>query len=924
MLNRFVPLALVITMAVSLVGCGRSEPRQFLAKAQQYLEKGDHKAAVIELKNLLQKDGNHAEARFLLGATYLESREYRLAEQELRRALDLSYERSKVMPVLGRTILMQGEFQRVLDQVPVESHSSSAVQAEVLAIRARALLGLGRAANARELVAAALAKQPDSPDALVELARLSALDQKLEEASRHLDRATANAPKHIEAWLLKGDIARISGDTKGALAANQKVLEIHPSNVRARLNIASLHIGNDALDEAKKILAQARTIAPGDPRVIHLQALADFRAKDYKSANEKVQVLLKAAPNYMPGVLLAGAILSELGSYEQAQAHIARVLDVAPGNHYARKLLISILSRTGQLPRAIEVLQTGLKMTPGDTELLARAGELYTLSSDFGKAAEYFAQAAKGAPDDSRARAKVGVSRLAAGDTDRGFAELEAAASLSSENYQADIVLVVSYLRRGAFDQALKAMTSLEKKQPKNPLTYNLKGVVYLGKKDLPTARKNFERALEIQPTFIAAATNLAKLDLQEKDIKRARGRIEAILEKDKNNVPALLSLVQMAPVLGASHQERLDWLERARKVDPKAIEPQLALASYYSQVGNYKRTLEIAQQVQASNPDNVQLLDFLGAAQVTAGQLEQALTTYRKFSQLMPNSPLALLRLAGVHERAGNYSAASDTLKRALAIKSDYVDALKALVAVEIRAKRHKEAMDIARQVQKQNPKSSIGYLFEGDVLTAEQKFLPAIKAYEAAHSVEKSGETLIRLHSGYVVAGRVGEGDARVEKWLQEFPGDNLVRLYAAENAFRRAQYKASIAQYEILRQKLPENVVVLNNLAWSYAQMKDARALETAESAYKLAPGNPATMATFGAQLAERGEVARGIELLEQSTKLAPNSPEARYRLALGWIKKGERAKAREELERALALKQPFPNRAEAKELLAQVSK
>lgn len=924
MLNGFTQLVLAIALIVSLLGCGRGDPQHVLAKAQQYREKGDYKAAVIELKNFLQKDGNHAEARYLLGATYHDARDYRLAEQELRRSLDLSYERSKVLPALGRAILMQGEFQRVLDQVPVESHTSNLVQAEVLAIRARALLGLGRPANSRELLEAALAKHPDSPDALVELARLTALAQKSEEASRYLDRAIANSPKHVEAWLLKGDLARVVGDTKGDLAANQKVLEIHPSNLRARLNIASLHIENDALDEAKKILAQARAIAPGDPRAIHLQALTDFRAKDYKSANEKIQILLKGAPNYMPGVLLAGAVLSELGSYEQAQAHVARVLGVAPGNHYARKLLISILSRTGQIPRAIEVLQAGLKMTPDDAELLARAGELYTISSDFSKAAEYFALAAKGAPDDARARTKVGVSRLVAGETERAFADLEASALLSSEMYQADIVLVVSHLRRGAFDQALKAMGSLEKKQPNNPVTYNLKGVVYLGKKDIPTARMNFERALELQPTFIAAATNLAKLDLREKDIKRARGRLDSILERDKNNVPALLALAQMAPALGGTQKERLALLDRARKADVKAIEPQLALASYYSQIGDYKKALEIAQQLQTSNPDNVQLLDLLGAAQVAAGQLEQALTTYRKFSQLVPNSPLVLTRVAAVHERAGNYTAAADTLKRALAIKSDYVDALKALVNVEIRAKRYEEATNIARQVQKQNPKSALGFLFEGDVLTAERKFLPAVKAYEAAFAVEKSAETLIRLHAGYSAAGRANEGDARIDKWLREWPGDNVVRLYAAENAFRRSQYKVAIAQYEILREKLPDNAIVLNNLAWSYAQVKDARALEAADSAYRLAPGNAATMATFGSQLVERGEVARGIDLLEQAANLSPNSPEVRYRLALGWIKKGERTKAREELERALALKQEFPNRAEAKELLAQVSK
>src|SRR5688572_10133961 len=153
----------MIALAALTAGCGLSgsDPQTLIAQAQEYRAKNNHKAAIIELKNVLQKNANHAEARYLLGMSYYDSRDYRAAEQELRRALELSYERSKVMPVLARTMLILGDFQKVLDQVAVDEQSSDAAQAEALTLRARALIGLRQVDKARVSVEQALAKQPE-------------------------------------------------------------------------------------------------------------------------------------------------------------------------------------------------------------------------------------------------------------------------------------------------------------------------------------------------------------------------------------------------------------------------------------------------------------------------------------------------------------------------------------------------------------------------------------------------------------------------------------------------------------------------------------------------------------------------------------------------------------------------------------------
>ena len=64
-------------VAVAAVGllaaCSGQDPAQLIKAGRAHLDKKEYRAASIEFKNALQKDGNLNEARLLLGRTLLES-----------------------------------------------------------------------------------------------------------------------------------------------------------------------------------------------------------------------------------------------------------------------------------------------------------------------------------------------------------------------------------------------------------------------------------------------------------------------------------------------------------------------------------------------------------------------------------------------------------------------------------------------------------------------------------------------------------------------------------------------------------------------------------------------------------------------------------------------------------------------------------
>ena len=169
---------------------------------------------------------------------------------------------------------------------------------------------------------------------------------------------------------------------------------------------------------------------------------------------------------------------------------------------------------------------------------------------------------------------------------------------------------------------------------------------------------------------------------------------------------------------------------------------------------------------------------------------------------------------------------------------------------------------------------------------------------------------------------AGKPDVADARLAQWLAIAPEDAVARLYAADASLKKGMYREAIAQYEWLQRKQPNDLVVLNNLAWAYYRVKDPRALPTAEQAHKLTPGNAAVADTLGWILVEQGNATRGAELLQAAVAAAPDVPEVRFHLAQAWMKSGERMNARVELERLLSKQNAFQGRAEAAALLEQL--
>jgi putative PEP-CTERM system TPR-repeat lipoprotein len=907
-----------LLLALILGACGGESPESLVSSSKEFLAKKDTKAAVIQLKNALQKNPNLAEARFLLGSALLESGDLAGAELELRKALELKHPADAVVPQLARAMLGLGQAKKMVEEFGGLVLSSREAQAPLKTSLSAAYAALGKEEDARRALAEALEANPEYEPARLADIRETIAQQDIPGAKAKIDTVLTKNPKSAEAIFMRGTLLAIEGNTSGALEQYQKSIEAKPSFQPAHTAIIFSLLQSDKIEDSVKQLDALKKIAPKTPQTYFLDAQVNYQRKEYKAARESAQQLLRLSPNNPNSLQLAGAIEYQLGSYLQAETYLTKAVQSSPKLLLARRMLVANYLRAGQPTKAIDTLQPILGEIDKDSAFLTLAGQAYLQNGDAGKAAEYFTKASKLDPENASKKTSVAVAHLAQGNTESGFQELQRI-SAEDKGITADLALITAHLKNNQLDKALQAIDVLEKKQPDNPATYNLRARALLAKKDVTGARKSFEKAIAINPTFFPAVASLATLDLADKKPQDAKKRFETVLTADPKNIQALLALAELNAANNGNTDEIAALLGKAVTAAPTDIAPRVALIQHHLKNNDTKKALTAANDALAAMPDKPEILEALGRVQQISGDLNQASISFGKMAALQPASPIPLVRLAEVQIANKSRDDGIKTLKKALEIKPDLLEAQRALIQAALENKNTSEALGIAKTVQKQRPKEAAGYLLEGGILSANQRQTQAIEIYRTGLKASQSPDLAIRLHSALASSGNKVEAEKHAAAWLKENPKDVGFRMYMGDLASAANSHGQAAAYYQSALALQPNNALILNNLAWSSGQIKSPKALEYAEKANELAPNQPAIMDTLAVLTAEKGNTGKAIELLRKAISLAPQAASIQLNLAKTLIKAGNKDDARKELEALAKLGDKFPGQAEVSQLL-----
>ena len=912
---------LFLSLALALSACSGGSAESMLKSAKEHISKKESNAAVIQLKNVLQKEPANPEARYLLGKVLLETGDAVGAEVELIKAQDLGYASEEIAPHLAKSLLAQGKVEPLITRFAKSKLTNPAANAELRAAVAFAFAQQGKGDEAKSTLQEAFTSDPNNISAQLLQARMYIHQRDFPAAIAVLDKVVGLAPSNADAWQLKGDVLLESGaPSEAALAAYRQAIKIDKKNLLSYVAIIWTEFSKKDIESAKKDVADLAKIFPDHPQTRFFQGMIALESGDLKTAQEQAQYLLKVAPDSLRTMQLAGVVEFRRNSLIQSEGHLKKFIKGAPESMQApsRLMLGQIYIRNGEPAKALNVLQPLLADDSAHSAAYALAAEAYLQQGDSAAAQNYFSKAVKSNPKDIRSRTALALAKIAKGG-DAGFEELKAISS-SDKEITADLALFSSYLNIKQWDSAVRALETIAKKQPDRPTAENLRGRMELLRGDRVAARAAYERAVKIDPKFYPAVATLAALDQADKKLDAAIARFTALLALEPKNLQAQLSVIELQALSGRPVAEIEADLAKMVKESPNEAAPRLLLIRKLIDRKELKAALALARDGVVATPDQPNMLAALSQVEQLNGEANQAVSTVNKWVALQPNSVQPLMRLAELYVAMKDPAAAVQSLNRALAIDERFLPAQRMLIAIEEGRGRTESARKVIKVVQAQHPNDAVGQLLEGEFEGEKKNWAGAIAAYQAALNKKPNSDVAIKLHYAHLSGGKTSEAASFAARWLQKNPGDVAFIYYLGDVALAAKQYEQAEQQYRAVLKLQPENAPALNNVAWLLNREKKPEALEYAERAVKLQPTQAPLLDTLADIYASRGQMEKAIEVQKQAVSLAPGAHLHRLHLATFYVNAGKKAEAKEELKRLADLGDKFPAQDVVKKLSA----
>lgn len=922
--KRIAWLAVCLPLAFSAAGAAASE-QEHIDRALEYLEQGDGRAAIIELKNAVQANPQNAEARMMLGELYLQSGDAPDAVKELQRARDLGRNDDRLRLLLAQARLLTNDFQAVIDDIPRDQPLADDIGAGLLAARGQALFGIGRFDEAEATLKRVVAERPVA-SAYHGLARMALFQRDPGTAGKFISEGLAKFPDDTGLEILKGEQQLQIHDFAGARATFERLESENPYNLAAAIGLVRSELALNRPEPARLLIDDLLARFPGSYALKLLRAIASLQAKDYLAAQSEANEVRAIADDNVAALYVSGAASYGLGHYEQAAQALQRYVALAPNDPAGRKLLAATQVRLGNPDAARAAL--GNPPETADVEYLALLGATAALSGDVASGLQYLEQAVLQSPEDARLRAQLGMMRIAAGDTAQGELDLSQALELdpglaNDPRYEsAEITLIQGYLREAKFDEALAAIETWKSRHPGDKTGLVMEGVALAGKGDEAGARAAFDRALEMQPGAPDASANLAILDIRAGDLAGAEEILQRSLDGNPDDLRILLLLAQVAEKSGARDKTR-DWLERTVKAHPDNPSARIFLARLYFSQGEPDKALDAIEPVLRTAPDNVAALEVAARSRMQADRISEAVSTYERLVQKAPDVAQPRLELAQAYRLSGDPARARRSAEAALAIAPDDPTVRHLLAELLIEQSDATAAEPIVANLESDFPNIAEVKTLRARLTLLQGDVAGALAHFQAARQIRDSTDLVIAVARTQY---RLGELDAAIqtlEDWIARQPQDIAARLELHGYYLADGQEGPAEANLRQVLAHDPDAWIARNNLAWMlYARGDAAAALPEAERANELAPDNPVVMDTLGVVLLELGETERALRLIRRAADRLPDNPQVAYHLARAYAQADRKDEAREILTAVLAKHQSFDERDRAEALLTEL--
>ncbi len=665
--SNSVLIGLAMASVLVLLGGCRSEDERlatFLERGEQYVEDEMPEEAIIEFKNVLQIDPEHAAAHEALSIAFLKVKKPREAYWEMSETVRLDPENISARLRYGTVAAVVGDYDLTLAQAEA-----------VLQLDGTNAPGFILRAQARE-------NREDFEGA----------------ESDYRAAAASGSRGAVYQYLLSGYLGR-RGQREDAEQVLRELMEIEESYLVVSTLSRMISLARDRDDEAQTLLErsvvlarQAPTEKPEldpDAEEKNLSLLAQVLREpavqssylllsafhfDRDRFDVSIEVLeegLQYSESKIELIYRMAHLYRTNGMSEEEDAQIRRAAEVSPDNIATHLVLSAYLGRIDDLAGALVAARAAVALEPENRVAQLREAELLV---DIGY------------------RESDSASVLA------GRKIVDSVLEEEPDNPEAHFVRAKIELAEDDIEAAVESLAAVLQARPEWAQARFVLGSALAASNDLSRARVELARAVEIDPQLIAARKLLARLHsrLGEHEFAIEQGRAYLKMQPAATEVRIIVgqSLIRVGRGKEAYSEiekipeeqrdaaayfalGRLDLAfgreelgaERLRKADalspgsPQVLRVLLALDRANDDLDSSAE--RIASAITA-NPDESELAEIDAELQSIRGNEEAARVSLERAIELEPRNISAQLALADLEARAGHTDAMIAVMERA------------------------------------------------------------------------------------------------------------------------------------------------------------------------------------------------------------------------------------------------------------------
>ena len=451
--------------------------------------------------------------------------------------------------------------------------------------------------------------------------------------------------------------------------------------------------------------------------------------------------------------------------------------------------------------------------------------------------------------------------------------------------------------------------------------------LAYERERDIESAQKAYERAMEIDPEYAPFKVKLAQL-IVDKDPDRAATLCQSVLEADPGNAAAILTLGEISSKQG-DNQKAIEYAEKALGIMPNYREAHATLASIYKQIGRdedaeretaaaragrtpvvddplferllrnglspeiifydiemlvrrgalpqAEKALELGAVADRKGDATLKATGMLRTAQ---GRYDEAADAYRRLIASDPKPAQPHLALADVLAQAGRDDEAEREFATLLEREPDDAQALESYMRFLVSRDQGAKAEEIMRAAVERNGESAQLHFLLGGLLADLGRNDAAREQLEICLKLAP-GQPAALWTLG-LIAERAGDHDQALKQWqaaLESAPDFAQAHVSLAQAAMSEKKYDLALQHLRAGFKATPDSAALANALAWLLATCPND-SVRDGEEAVKLAEAaclvtqnrTHAYLDTLAAAYAEKGRFDDAVRTVGKAIETA----------------------------------------------------